>query len=189
MSALPIKSDTRKSLTPSPDLCVSHAGHLATWTWGQVPSATEENGHLQPTCLMPGAGHLATHSPHSAAWWYRSWCTRQSLWSQPESYSWLTPTWRQQKCWRSPPCKWRSQTQQRSPRISGRKTEETQWTRCRRRVSWDLAKSLMTKENKATAALTQQSTTKCILFTVANPFSRLFVFSYSSGKTTVSESW
>lgn len=126
MSALPIKSDTRKSLTPSPDLCVSHAGHLATWF--------SEARILQPTCLLPWAGHLAAHSPHSAAWWYRSWCTRRSLWSQPESYSWLAPTWRQQKCWRSPPCKWRSQTRQRSPRISGRKTGEAQWRHCRGRV-------------------------------------------------------
>lgn len=91
---------------------------------------------------LPPAAHVydalgwppSSHLPHSAAWWYRSWCTQQSLWLQPESYSWLTPTWRQQKCWRSPPCKWRSQTQRRSPRRSGRKTEETQWTRCRRRV-------------------------------------------------------
>lgn len=129
------KSDTRKisNSIPRPACTSGRAlGHMTLW--GQVSLATEEKRHLQRAHLRRWAGHLAAHLPHSAAWWCRSWCTQQSLWLQPESYSWLTPTWRLQKCWRSPPCKWRSQTRRRSPRRSGRRTEETQWTRCRRRV-------------------------------------------------------
>lgn len=46
--------------------------------------------HTSPPTLS--ARRLAAHLPRSAAWWCKSWCTRQSLWLQPESYSWLVPT-------------------------------------------------------------------------------------------------
>lgn len=136
--------------------------------------------------LIHVASYLAAHSPHSAAWWCRSWCIRQSLWLQPESYSWLTPTWRQQKCWRSQPGKWRSQTRRRSPRRSGRKMEETQW------APWGyvagmfrhLENPLVTKENTATVALTQEGTIQCMVSTVVNAFSCLYVSEVSQRKTT-----
>lgn len=139
------------------------------------------------------ASDLAAHLPHSAAWWYRSWCTRPSPWLQPESYSWLTPTWRQQKCWRSPPDKWQSQTQRRSPHRSVRKTEEPQWALWRnvagRGVPATWENPLMTKENKAGVVLTQQTTAQFILFTAVNTFSCLYLFScYSNRKTIVLKS-
>lgn len=46
--------------------------------------------HTSPLTLS--ARRLAAHLPRSAAWWCKSWCTRQSLWLQPESYFWLVPT-------------------------------------------------------------------------------------------------